>query len=1047
MRRVLYGLIATLAIALAAAGYFRVALLELVLRQGLLYVGFQEPEFRVTAVTLSNIEVTDLRLGAELRLAQLSLDYRPGRLARGQLDRIVIAGLALDLTGPRHAAFDLLTALAASDDGAASSAFMPPPIEVHGATVRWLSPLGPVQLLLDGGIEPATAGSLRGRFDIVAEAQAGRLEGRATLERQVDGGLLARFTVQHGDLVFARAKLVGATAEGEFSMDAAGHPTLAAEAGLAALYLDGEPVAAVSASIRLDGSDLTLESTGTALGAPFELTAQGALDSQGDRLVLGRIVLSAETSHRRPLLTALGLPEFRSGRARLRVAGNATLPLAPMPAAPLEILALLQESGLQGTATLSAEAWSLDGWFDELALVCGLDFEADGGGLAIRLAAPALIEAARLSTAAMADLGLPAALHPLFAEGLALGLEPDIEQGLTLALTAGDSARAALHGALRADLSGGERLSLDGAVNLEAEVWPEWRLSGLAVERLSGRARDIVLAGQTVRSLDIETSVARDGETWSGRGTLASTLEAPGIQLLEAKRVALKLPLAYSVGRERVTLRLSGPGSLEVQEPRLRGKFALPSALRLSLSAGPRPLLTTNLAAPSRYRASLSARSPAPLDLLVAGDTGVLPARLGPFTLDIAANGSGPERTALAAQISVDDFALSAQRLRAEALTIDLELDPAALAGTARYQIERLSYLDPALLLPPAAIAGTATLQDGAASFDLTLSDTEALVKLIATGHYGLDSGRLQGELVLPSTELSGLLPKLRTLHPATETVTGLRGRIVGRADVAWEGSTIDGTAEIVLDDVGIDSEAVTLAGIVGTVALAQLWPPATDRPQQLTIRTVQGPVQVRDITLALRLSPIDGQALGRLHIDRIEGTSDLARLAIDDAELDPGTGAFSWRLRVSELDLSRLFRVADVEGLSGTGVLSGAIPVRYGPGGLVVEPGTLVAAGPGVIRFTSEAAKRALAGGGDQVQLMLRALENFQYDALSLRLEKAAGGAASARLAIRGRNPEVLDGYPFALNIDLSGNFDSLLATVLEAYDLSGQALRATVK
>ena len=84
---------------------------------------------------------------------------------------------------------------------------------------------------------------------------------------------------------------------------------------------------------------------------------------------------------------------------------------------------------------------------------------------------------------------------------------------------------------------------------------------------------------------------------------------------------------------------------------------------------------------------------------------------------------------------------------------------------------------------------------------------------------------------------------------------------------------------------------------------------------------------------------------------------------------------------------------------------------------------------------------------GGEQVALLLQALENFQYESLSLGLEKQADGSAKATLSILGKNPDVLDGHPFAVNIDLSGNFDSLFETAMDAYRLSDRAIRATVQ
>jgi len=1048
MRRVLLGLLATLAIALAAAGYFRVAVLDLLLRQGLAYAGISDPEFRIAAVTLSHAEIVDLRMGPELALGRLRVDYQPMRLARGRLDGVFVEALRLDLTVPQSAAIERLTAPTADGEAPTSSGYGSPPVELRDAALRWPSPLGPVWLRLDGRLEAAAGNAMRGRFDVAADAEAGRLQGQATIERQADGGLTARLSVRPGDLAFERAKLVGLAGEAEVSADPDGRLKLAGEVQVESLHLDGTPVAKARTSIRLDGAALTLSVAGEALEAPFDLALAGALDLAQGRLQLERAVLTADPGYRSLLSPALGLPVFNSGTAHLYLAaGGATLPTGSLPSTPAELLALLQQSGLQGTATLTAEGWSSEGWFDGLALVGGLDFAADGERIVIRLATPALFEAARLSSAAMAGSGLPQALHPLLAQRLSLGIEPDPSAGLAITLAGGAAVQAELRGALRADFSAGDRLVFDATARLAAALWPHWRLTALDVGRLTAQAREFSLAGQSIRQLDLDAGASLAGDAWSGAGTFVITVDKPAYRAFGAKQLTLELPLAYILAGERATVRLQAPGSLHLRQGRHRDLLELPADLRLSLSPGPRPLVSVRLSPPLRYDASLSAITPVPLDLLVAANSETVPVRLGGLGLNLEATTGDSRQPTLKAALSASEVELPKHRIRGEAVTLDLKLDDPSPTGTAGFRIGRLLYADPTLPLPPFSLAGNASLKGGTAAFDATVLEADGPLRLIAAGRYDLAAAQLNGKVALPPTDLATLLPSLRRLYPPAGQIKALHGRVAGRADINWAGGAMDGTAEVVLDDVGIDSERLKLAGLAGTIALAELAPPATDRPQHLTIRAVEAPLQARDVAMALRLSPVEGRGIGRIHIDKATAVSDFARLAIDEAVLDPLPGEARLRLRVSELDLGQLFRLAGVDGLSGTGSLSGAIPLSYGPAGLTIEPGSLVAAGPGVIRFASEAAKRALSGGGEQVQLLLRALENFQYQALSVGLEKAAGGATSAKLSIRGHNPDVLEGYPFALNIDLSGNFDSLLATVLEAYDLSGRALRATVK
>ena len=73
----------------------------------------------------------------------------------------------------------------------------------------------------------------------------------------------------------------------------------------------------------------------------------------------------------------------------------------------------------------------------------------------------------------------------------------------------------------------------------------------------------------------------------------------------------------------------------------------------------------------------------------------------------------------------------------------------------------------------------------------------------------------------------------------------------------------------------------------------------------------------------------------------------------------------------------------------------------------------------------------------------MLRALQNFLYDELSLAIDKPAETDLRLALVLLGRNPELLEGYPFRFNINLEGDTGQLVEALSQAYILSNRMLR----
>ena len=67
----------------------------------------------------------------------------------------------------------------------------------------------------------------------------------------------------------------------------------------------------------------------------------------------------------------------------------------------------------------------------------------------------------------------------------------------------------------------------------------------------------------------------------------------------------------------------------------------------------------------------------------------------------------------------------------------------------------------------------------------------------------------------------------------------------------------------------------------------------------------------------------------------------------------------------------------------------------------------------------------------------MLSALDNFHYEVLRLTANRDLGGEWNARLHMAGANPDLMDGYPFAFNVNLSGKLDEILQRGLESMRL----------
>ena len=113
-------------------------------------------------------------------------------------------------------------------------------------------------------------------------------------------------------------------------------------------------------------------------------------------------------------------------------------------------------------------------------------------------------------------------------------------------------------------------------------------------------------------------------------------------------------------------------------------------------------------------------------------------------------------------------------------------------------------------------------------------------------------------------------------------------------------------------------------------------------------------------------------------------------------------------------------------------------IPLEVFGSELRIADASLSNRGQGVLRFRSEAASRALAAGGEPVELMLRALEDFRYEELKLSANTSDGEELELFITMLGQNPAVLEGHPFRFNIRLASNLPQLVEVLQQGSGLT---------
>jgi hypothetical protein len=134
------------------------------------------------------------------------------------------------------------------------------------------------------------------------------------------------------------------------------------------------------------------------------------------------------------------------------------------------------------------------------------------------------------------------------------------------------------------------------------------------------------------------------------------------------------------------------------------------------------------------------------------------------------------------------------------------------------------------------------------------------------------------------------------------------------------------------------------------------------------------------------------------------------------------------------------MLELSKINGLQGSGVLSGTIPVRISGRNVYLDDGQLVADVDGSLRYTPASPPAFLRGDEQRTQMLREALTNFQYDQLSVNVsgESGEGGQQTVIFNALGANPDFLDGHPIDLTFTFQG---PLLGAMSSAVSVAGAA------
>lgn len=720
----------------------------------------------------------------------------------------------------------------------------------------------------------------------------------------------------------------------------------------------------------------------------------------------------------------------QAGRAMFNLTYNGPLPTA-VPHSPTAAL----RGSAGGRLSLTARDAELPPY------ASGFDAEIDAaldvrhGGIVLRLTKPVTAKAATVHRDALVSVGLAPELADLIADVRRVSLSPWTQAGELLQVSHADGqwqwdGRATL----RADTGDGQ-----ATARLGAEVTHDESLavSAMTVEPLDLSAEALRYGPTTLDDLAFEGRATGLPERLAMNGRLSLALaDVPvGADVLE--RVSFEGPVTLRRDGGTLSANLAEGSRLRVPKPPAMGAIEVAGPVELAVRGGEFTLREDTVSG------RLTADPGAIRGTIRRVDAPDFAATITPGPVAVTARRDG----ALRAEAKLGDARVHVEGMDLRAGGLDATLAYGAAdkplaritLGTLEHDVAQPAFA-PLSLSMTVHRQGTQLTADGSAS----VRGTDVTIPLAAQHDLRAQSGRLTFGPAPARFQPGGLQPA--ALSPLLGMVQAAEGGVEARGELSWRPGGFESGGELRIDALTFETPQARVEGLAGTITASRLIPPLTPPGQELTAGSVVAGVPLENVSLRFQLDTgADGEP--RLRIARAEGTLSDGLVFAEDVTLSPAPTPTDVTVRVKGLSLQKLFAELDVEGLSGEGILSGRIPVRFGGNGITVERGELAAESDGVIRVRVERAKQALAAQGEQVQLMLRALENFRYKELRVTIHRPAEGELELGIVMEGRNPDVLDGYPFRFNISLSGDLEPILAALQEGRRLTSELLQRAIE
>jgi hypothetical protein len=242
----------------------------------------------------------------------------------------------------------------------------------------------------------------------------------------------------------------------------------------------------------------------------------------------------------------------------------------------------------------------------------------------------------------------------------------------------------------------------------------------------------------------------------------------------------------------------------------------------------------------------------------------------------------------------------------------------------------------------------------------------------------------------------------------------------------SWSANGLAANATLNLRNIGFAlASAGVFEGVSGRVEVSDLLNMTSAPGQTITIARVTLGLPIENGSIRFKLSGFDS-----IRLESAEWPFAGGFIRLQPVDFRFNAPANRIVAQAVDWDLNRIIELFKVPDLKLDGIVSGDIPVAFSTGSARIDNAQLQASPKGgAIQFTGSAGEAA-AQSDPNAKMLFDALKDFRYQVLKVGLDGDIAGRIVLSVNLLGRNPGVLSGAPFELNISVDSALMNLLNT-----------------